>query len=340
MSLLPTQKSVLENIGDPRVLEMLAKDPRWAPQVNAYLAAQSSGGDMYYGAQPDWTGLEGYNYTAGGDQSGDKGTLQNYALYDPTGKQAGTYDYVSEGAGMSPIAGIAGVLGAAFGLPYLAGTMGGAGAAAGGAGGAVGGASGAAGALGNITGTGALGAEAGAAVAADMGLTGGGLFGGDLMAGLAGPAGGLSGLSTGGLSTGLTAGLPAGAAAGFGGFENLINGVAPAAAVSPISSAWKSLPSPVQNLLTSKAGGALIGGLLGKALTPSQGGGTGMTPYKGTPMQTPQFTAPTLTPSQGMPNGLGSQSAGLFDKYMQDLLMQQGPRATTPRPPERGPGTY
>ena len=63
-------------------------------------------------------------------------------------------------------------------------------------------------------------------------------------------------------------------------------------------------------------------------------------PSKGTPMQTPQFTAPTMTPSQGMPGGLGSQSAGLFDQYMRDMLMQQGTRATTPRPPERGPGTY
>jgi hypothetical protein len=137
-------------------------------------------------------------------------------------------------------------------------------------------------------------------------------------------------------------GSAAGSAAGFPG-EGAVSGV-PAWDAAPGSGVLGSAASTAVNAATPTSGsgllgqagtflannpslakliGAGLGGLIGRAVSgpPNSGGGQpqsvnmnarAMTPGTSTLMDTP--------PSQGLPSGLGSSSAGLFDEYMKKQL--------------------
>jgi hypothetical protein len=383
-------------IGDPRILDLLGKLPQFASLADQYRAftSGSSGGDMPSVPAPDFSALKGYTYGNSGNYNETPGSVSQHYLYDPTGKLVTQMDYQYD-PGMSDVAGVLGVLGIGFGLPYAVEALGG-GSLLGTAG-----TTGTAGTAGTVAGAGsyispgvmdaaladataAAGGVTGGAAATGAGLLGSGAgsyispgvmdqmlasqtaAGGGVTAGLGGS--GLLGnyISPGEVDQvlagqtaaggGVTAGLPATTpyispgemdqqlanqtVAGGGVTAGL-----PSVPVTPPTtvpgSSGSTIPSWLSSLANQQLLGSLIGGLLGRATAPKSGGTT-LTPYTGAPMKTPQFKPQTWnTVSQGMPGGLGSQSAGLFDQYMQSLLAPAaGSRMTIPRAPQQGPGTY
>jgi hypothetical protein len=66
--------------------------------------------------------------------------------------------------------------------------------------------------------------------------------------------------------------------------------------------------------------GPLLGGLFGKAVSDNQSGGGPSINMSAQPVTQNAPTMRPWEPSQAMPNGLGSTSAGLFDEYMKQQL--------------------
>jgi hypothetical protein len=91
---------------------------------------------------------------------------------------------------------------------------------------------------------------------------------------------------------------------------------APPSTPSPLGSAASGLWDFVKN--NPSLAGTLLGGLLGGGAGGGGGGGSydvgNRTPLK--PLERPTFTPKQVDYGQGLPGGLGSQSAGLFADYM------------------------
>jgi hypothetical protein len=317
--LLPNLRPVVDDsgsfLGDPRVLELLAKDLRFAALADQWSKSQTSGGDASSSPAPDFSALKGYQYgttTADNRLPGGndiRGSVSQHALYDPSGNTVTSMDYTSEGAGLSALKGVAGVLGAAFGLPKLYELMGG---AAAGSGALDAGLLGAAPTYGEplaLSGTIAPEAIMSTAALPEIGgaVAGTGMLTADMLGAaqtMGEPLGYSGTLAAEAVPSLATAGIPALAGGGL----------------------LAGLPKVVTDVLGSKVGATLIGGLLGNALKPDTptaggGGGSGTGLLANPAPKKPAFKMPSWDyTSSGLPGGLGSKSAGLFDQYMRGVL--------------------